>query len=223
MQSLKAYPNIHFGKNPSDRKSTTPLLPLRMDKIEEITVSYDILHRQSGKYNLSFDIWVTKTQDFTDPPEANIVREIMIWLAEQNEDLFRGKSNIEKVVIDGEPYRFIFGKDAPLYEGAANNFKRDFMAFVKDSPEYSGETTIHLFLEYQLEKKYILSTDYFWNVDMGNEIWHGRGETSLTAYSIRIKAGGRSQTVTLRNTMPPHGYNAYGQACPTQDQCQDAV
>ncbi|MBN2536319.1 MAG: hypothetical protein JXB88_25780 [Spirochaetales bacterium] len=200
---VKAYPNISFGKNPWNGQSTSPWLPLRMDNIEGITVSYDISHQVSGKYNLSFDIWVTKTPDVTDPPEANIVREIMIWLDEQGEGLILDEKYVKKVVIDGEKYRFLIAKDTEMPGENQKEYKRDYMAFIKDTPEYSGDTKIEQFLEYLLAEKHILPTDYLRNIDLGNEIWHGKGETVLNAYSITVRTGGKSNTATLENSMPP--------------------
>jgi hypothetical protein len=200
---VKAYPDISFGKNPWNKKSTSAWLPLRMDKIDELTVAYDIAHRENGKYNLSFDIWVTKTPDVTDPPEANINREIMIWQDAQGEGLILDDRVSRRVVIDGENYRFCFAKNLAMPMQSQRNYARDYLSFHRESPEYSGETRIHLFLKYLLDNKYIAPGDYLRNVDLGNEVYFGSGETILNRYSITVRTGGKTGVTALSPAQAP--------------------
>jgi len=49
---------------------------------------------------------------------------------------------------------FMSPKNLALPMESQRNYHRDFLAFYKERPEYSGETRIHLFLKYLLENKF---------------------------------------------------------------------
>ncbi len=186
LQQVKAYPNIGFGCGPWDERSTSPWLPRRIGDLEDVTVTYDIAHTVRGVYNLSFDLWITRTPDVTARPETNIVREVMIWLDASGVKPEVGPL-MATITIDGEQYDFYLAKDNVLdFEG---KYRRDYMAFLKKTPEYKGVTRLHKFFEYLVKNKYVLPTEYMRNISLGNEIWHGSGETVINAYSIAFRAG----------------------------------
>jgi len=150
-------------------------------------VNYDITHGVTGKYNLSFDLWITENPGKTNPPELNIMREIMIWQDYKGRNSIPDIWFVHKVTIDGEIYKFYTVKDLVTMSGTGLDITRDYMAFVKETPEYQGDTKIHEFLNYLVEHEYILPTEYLRNVDLGNEIWYGSGETILNDFTISIK------------------------------------
>jgi hypothetical protein len=184
---VKAYPSISFGQNPWSATSTITQLPIRVDQIKKITVDYEILHCGSGKYNLAFDMWFTKTAGKTNPPEPNIVREVMIWQDKQGQSNLPSSWYDSKVSIDGEEYKLYRIQNATEKTGTGSYYTRDFMAFIKQTPEYMGQTNIHKFLHYLAEKGYILTTEYLRNVDLGNEICYGEGETVIKNFTLTVK------------------------------------
>jgi hypothetical protein len=134
-----------------------------------------------GKYNLAFDLWITKKPGKTNPPEENIVREIMIWLDYKNvqlpADWYKGK-----VTINGEVYKFYKAENF-----STEKYRRTYLAFLKAKTENSGKTKIDEFIKYLVDSKHILPEEYLKNIDLGNEIWYGTGKTILNEYSIVIK------------------------------------
>ena len=135
----------------------------------------------SFKYNFSFDLWITAVPGRTSPPEKNIVREIMIWLDYKKFEL---PSNwyVKKIKISGETYKFYKVKNL-----TTELYTRDYFAFLKEKPEYKGDTKIHEFIKYLVDKKYITNKEYLANIDLGNEILYGSGEVILKKYIISIK------------------------------------
>ena len=192
-RQVKAYPNIGFGCGPFDERSTSPWLPRRIGDLEEVTVRYDFSQRATGVYDFAFDLWITRTPGVTSPPEINIVREVMIWL-----DASGVKPDVgpfmETVTIDGEAYDFYLAKNNVL--DFAGKYRRDYMAFLKKTPEYKGMTRITEFFKYLLKKRYILPAEYMRNISLGNEAWHGSGKTVINDYSITLRAAGGVGGVT---------------------------
>ncbi|MBN1798742.1 MAG: hypothetical protein JW822_09195 [Spirochaetales bacterium] len=127
---VKAYPSISFGRNPWSDRSTIPQLPRRIDQIRELTATYDITHCVTGKYNLSFDLWITETEGKTNPPEANIVREVMIWQDHKGQGTPHNWF-VRKVTIDGEVYKFYKSIGMPMAMESQKDYKRDYFAFLK--------------------------------------------------------------------------------------------
>ncbi len=190
---VRSYPCIDFGQSPWYQDSSTPLLPSRIDEIDEITVTYDVAHKAIGKYDMSFDIWITKSPGVTNPPEVNIVREIMIW---QDSKSIKPVDSwfMERIIIDGESYKFYKGKNLKT-----EKYIRDFLQFWKEKAEYKGKTKIDEFLNYLLINKHILPSEYLRNVDFGVEAWYGSGETIINDYSIFVKVGDRFKSFTNEN------------------------
>jgi hypothetical protein len=184
---VKSYPHIACGQNPWENSSTNRRFPIRVDKIHKMVVSYDITHCVNGKYNLSFDLWITKTPDRTSPPEENIVREVMIWLDYEGRDCLPRNWFARKVTIDGEVYRLYIAKNRSQKTGTGGRYTRDYFAFLKEEPEYSGQTDIAEFLRYLAARKYILPAEYLRNINLGNEIWYGSGETIVNNFQLSIK------------------------------------
>jgi len=178
---IKGYPDITFGWQPWSDKSTTSKLPIQISKINNITVTYDIEKNIKGKYNFSFDLWITKKPGRTNPPEDNIVREIMIWLDYNKFELPSGWY-AKKVKIDGEIYKFYKVKNLKT-----ENYTRDYLAFLKETPEYKGNTKIHEFIKFLIKNNHINKSEYLENIDLGNEVLYGQGEIILNKYNISVK------------------------------------
>jgi hypothetical protein len=183
IDQVKAYPSISYGDTPwaaSPSVSTTPLLPLRMDAIKEIKVFFDVCENVKGSYNLSFDLWITSQAANSNPPAKIITKEIMIWLDYKSYE-YPQFWFVKMVTIDGENYDFF---EVP--QTKEGDYFRDMLVFIKKKPKLIGDIRIDKFLAYLLESKKILPTDYFKNIDLGNEIWYGTGETTVNDFRVSI-------------------------------------
>ena len=62
-RGINAYPQIIYGKKPWHEQSTTPHLPIQIETINQLKVSYDIaIARNEGEYNLAYDLWLTANE-----------------------------------------------------------------------------------------------------------------------------------------------------------------
>jgi len=170
---VKAYPEIIFGYKPWNSSSTTPALPIQLLAISGITAAYDINQTATGSYNLAFDIWLNSKNP---PDSGSITREIMIWL--DHEGMVPAGNYIDTVTINSEAYAF--------YMGDVNTGSWTYIAFVKQTAEYSGDTKIDLFFDYLVSNGYIADTAYCSSIELGNEVVEGSGSTEFADYSVTV-------------------------------------
>jgi hypothetical protein len=178
---VKAYQCLSYGWNPWMADRTNKVLPVAIGNIAELSVSYDVAMSASGKYNLSFDFWITEYPGNTDPLELNVKREFMVWIDRKDSGIDQ-YWYVGPVIIDGDYYEFYRLKDL---KGTLSS--RDFMIFIKKVPIRSGKLDITKFLEYLLKKKYVKEGEFFKNIDFGNEVWHGEGETVVNEFSVTLE------------------------------------
>ncbi|HEQ72182.1 MAG TPA: hypothetical protein ENN69_06815 [Spirochaetia bacterium] len=170
---VKAYPEIIYGFKPWASRSTNDALPIRVNNIGDITVAYDITSTATHDYNLSFDIWVTKEQR---PTPQNITHEVMIWLDQK--DLLPVGELVETVTLGGEEYDF--------YAGNVSQGTWQYLAFVKKTPEYKGDTKINLFFDYLVKKNYVKPEQYLASIEFGNEVVAGSARTTFQNYQVSV-------------------------------------
>jgi hypothetical protein len=64
--------------------------------------------------------------------------------------------------------------------------KRDFMIFIKVKPMPAGSLDLADFLFYMLGKNYLTEVEYVKNIDFGNEVWYGQGETIVSRFDVAL-------------------------------------
>jgi len=169
-----AFPNVIYGKNPW-LPSTTPEMPLRIDKINCLEAKFDVVQTGSGKNNLSFDLWITDNQS-SEP--STITHEIMIWLS--SEGFWPAGSRVDTFEIDG--------KEIGLWKKENHNPLGDnewtFLAFVYQSDYTEGTINIYDFLDYLIEKGHIESESYLSGIQLGNEIVSGYGKSHINNFEV---------------------------------------
>ena len=178
---VRGYPFIGFGQDPWRPASTTSALPRRAGDLAALTVDYTIQSISSGKYNLAFDIWVTRAPGVTSPPESNITREIMIWI-DDAENPLPDEWRVSDITIDGAAYAYYRGEG-----DATAGYIRDYLAFVAKTPKLAGSIAVDAFVRELMARGHLRSDEYIRNVFLGNEVWHGTGDTTLVSYAIRVE------------------------------------
>ncbi len=179
---VKSYQSLSYGWNPWADKRTNTALPMRIGDIAELRLDYEAAVNASAKYNLSFDFWITEKSGITKEKELNVKREFMIWV-DRKEAVFDPYWYAGIVNIGGEDYEFY---RIPDLKGTLSS--RDFMIFMNRKPMPGGSIDVEDFLAWLLEKKYLTEDEYLANVDFGNEIWYGEGETAINRFDVSLTA-----------------------------------
>ncbi|MBN2730586.1 MAG: hypothetical protein JXR53_15285 [Bacteroidales bacterium] len=168
-----SYPRVSYGWNPWFDESTTSKLPMKINSLYSVTSSFDKEYSFNGKYNTSFDIWLTSSDK---PHEDNISAEIMIWLDSNTPP--DTELTIESVVINNETYSFYKNTDW---------YSFPLLIFVNKDTTWSEQVNIHSFIEYLVRNDHISSDDYLSAIEFGNEIWSGTGTMQIKNYKIDIE------------------------------------
>ena len=173
------YPALQVGNNPFWGGEKIDEFPIKLNKINELTVIYDVeTHVKYKKYNLSFDLWLVNSEKYTN---KNITTEIMIW-----EDYFDFTSFGKKEETIITP----FGTYDVLVGHLLNpKFSQDwtYVAFVRKSPRSKGSVDIAFFMKYLMEKNIVNKDDYFTSIEFGNEIGNSSGLTIVKQFDWALK------------------------------------
>lgn len=171
-KKVKAYPEIHYGWD-WDKSFTTTKLPLKVNKIDKIQAKYDVSTSAKGLYNLAFDLWLTKAEF---PTRNNLSREIMIWVDKTQKHSI-DSTLVGRFTIDGGEYDLFINHDWNYWT---------YFAFIKVVPQVKGVLNIHEFLFFLKKAGYISPKESLVEIEIGNEIWAGKGETVVNSYSINV-------------------------------------
>jgi len=168
-----SYPRVGYGWNPWFEESTSSELPMKIGALSSVTSSFDFDYSFSGKYNTSFDIWLTSSEI---PHEDNISAEIMIWLDANT--LPETPITIENLLIENKTYSFYKNTDWYDYP---------FFVFLQKDTSWNGQFSIYPFLRYLLDNNHISNEYFLADIEFGNEIWSGTGCMEIENYKIEIK------------------------------------
>jgi hypothetical protein len=173
-REVKAYPEIIYGWKPFRWESTTEKLPLRLDSIKNLTVTYAAEIEATGTYNFAFDIWITKAAQ---PSEENITREIMIWV--DSTYWSPHGTVVDTVVFDGEEYNF--------HKASISTWSYLAFQIISKDNMLKGDLDIKKFLDYLIENSHMSSGEYLASIELGNEIMEGKGRTIISKFIVNAE------------------------------------
>jgi hypothetical protein len=178
--NVKAYPEVNFGHKPGAARSTTPLLPRKLDELQRIGMDYDISTQRSGTGNLSVDMWLTNTPNPTTFAAPPITHEVMVWL-EIFGPMYAGGEQVDTVSINGIPYR--------VYVGEKFGLGWRYIAFKPENTPMQpvGHLDLKPYLQYLQTKGLVSGGSYLSNINLGNEIISGAGSTQINHLAMDVE------------------------------------
>jgi hypothetical protein len=181
MDGVKAYPAVLYGHKPWNNYSTTEHLPQMIDRLNHLSVSFDVNTESRGAVNLLLESWITTSAEIT--PEARY-GELAIQLYQKNWPGQEG-DYVKPVVIDGIPFDFYIAKTA---QAPGDNGIWIYFGFVhKGAAINKGKVDIMDFVDFLMSEGYVEGSYYVATVELGNEIDHGKGETVIKQFSVEVE------------------------------------
>jgi hypothetical protein len=168
-----AYPNVEYGWNPWEVQPTTQSIPILLNTLSSILVSFEMEFSAKGYHNIAFDIWLTNSDISND---TTVSVEIMIWL--ETTLTCGAELIVSNLTINSETYDFYKTTEWSSIP---------YIAFVNKNSTWSGKLDILPFITYLVENNHISSDDYLSLIEFGNEIWSGAGKMELKNYIIKIE------------------------------------
>ncbi len=177
-KTVMGYPEVIYGWKPWYPASTTEKLPIRLDKIDSIQVSYAVEYLDiKGTYNLAFDNWLSSS-DLVNP--GNAIFELMIW--EDAGSLTPFGQYQGDVVTQSGTYAFYQGE--PDWEPAGSNWT--YLAFVRLEERQQGTVHLEDFIDYLIAQEIVSPEVYLASIEFGNEIGPGSGTTFVKAFEVTV-------------------------------------
>jgi Glycosyl hydrolase family 12 len=179
---VKAYPSILYGRKPWNSYSTTPHLPQTIAQLHHLTVTYNAKTTSSGADNLLLESWITSTAKAS---PTDRIGELAIQLYQKNWPGQAGEF-IKSVVIDGIPFDFYVD---PKIRVPGDDHTWIYFGFVHKG-KLSTQVKLDMmdFANYLVTEGYIDGSNYLASVELGNEVNHGKGETVLEHFSVRVES-----------------------------------
>ncbi len=176
--SVKAYPEIIFGRKPSST-TTTASLPAVINALQQVSVRYDLEIVHMGSGNTAFDLWLTDTPDPTSFSVPPITHEIMIWL-ERYGSMLPGGTLRERTTIGGTRY--------DVYVGDNFGGGWRYIAFSRvDLPAAADTLEVLPLLAYARDAGLLTGGEYLSSIEFGNEVVSGVGDTRIRSYAVSVR------------------------------------
>jgi len=162
---IYAYPQIKVGSSPwLPEPKFDSRFPLKISKLNELTISYDVEISASGNYNLATTMWLVNASHTGNVPNPNsIAAEIMIWtFATENHFDPAGKK-----------------------QGEFHNSDRTWEVWL--DKEWSDKSIDSKgLLNYAIQENMIPSNLLIADIELGNEVMSGSGLSWIKAFKIDI-------------------------------------
>ncbi|MYA32133.1 MAG: hypothetical protein F4164_10755 [Gemmatimonadales bacterium] len=178
---VKAYPEVVYGRKPWSRRSTTSELPKQIGAVERLEVDYEAYLTAEGRYNLSFDFWITRDNP---PSESGVSHEVMIWL-DHDSGPAPPQYYVGPVRLDGALWDLYVWPDRVWRDSEGKTrYVADFIAFLRHEDQYVGSVDLLTFFQYLVDKGYVPAHHYLTAIELGNEARSGTGELWLKKFEV---------------------------------------
>lgn len=183
-----AQPQITLGQTPwADHHQPLPGYPIAIADLDKLTMSYDVEIQTTGDLNLSSTLWITNLPVIPQQAQKeSIVAEIMVWTY-TTKDFYPHPAGKKVGEFSG------FGQQWEVWHhqnwhdtSGLNKNAWSYIAFRSKQPLLKADYDFIPMINYCIEKG-ILSNDLFIaDIQLGNEVLRGKGETWLKQFDVEI-------------------------------------
>jgi hypothetical protein len=183
--TLVSFPQIVFGWKPWDGgASSHPRLPMRIAVIHRLNLSYEMETTAKGKHNLATTLWLTRSGAIsTEPNPMDISTDLMVWTDGFAFDPFG--SRVGHTSIDGIDFEVWLARD--LGDSSPDGPRWNYVAYRSTAKHLTASLDLRAFLRHAIEQGYVSPDHYVSDVEVGNEIMTGSGETWIKAISLVVE------------------------------------
>ena len=180
--TLISFPQVIFGWKPWDGgASSHPRLPIRIAAIDRLTLSYAMETTANGKHNLATTLWLTRSGRIsTEPNPKDISTDLMVWTDGFAFDPFG--SRVGRASIDGIDFEVWLARG--LGDSSADGPRWNYVAYRSTTKHLTASLDLKAFLQHATEQGYVSPDHYVSDVEVGNELMSGSGETWIKALSL---------------------------------------
>lgn len=183
-----SYPEIVFGWKPwNPDASTTSSLPKKISSLNTLNFSYDLTVTTNGMHNVATSMWLTDNGvAYAGLPNAShITTEFMIWTDGYSwspAGTLRGHYTSPTGIV----YEVWF---TPFHGDSSgqNSIVWKYVAYRATTPTLSTTLDIKSILNDAVTRGFVSANDYVSDVELGNEVMSGAGQTWINSISLVVQ------------------------------------
>lgn len=175
-----AYPAIVHGWKPWAEMGTDSVLPCVIPESYNLNVNYNMKTevKPGCRYNTAFDLWITSKKGGR---EADITHEVMFWVASKGDNRPAGR---QLGTILGCHY----------YHATQNNSFWNMpwecisiiLPLSFGANEYPHSVNLGQYLAELVNMSLLPAENFVASIEFGNEIWGGKGRTTVFEYKVTL-------------------------------------
>lgn len=184
-RTIYAYPQIKRGPSPwAPELNSDERFPAGIAALRALEVSYEVETSASGNYNLATSLWITRepVRGAAAKPTA-IAAEVMIWTYATSGHFDPAGSRYGEVQTGDTGWEVWVKKDWWDISGMNDN-RWTYIVFRSTQPLLKAEIDVLKLLQYAVDERLISSEFFIADVELGNEIMEGSGETWVKSFHI---------------------------------------
>ena len=185
------YPEVIYGKNPWHAVSTTASLPVALDSLKTLEVSLMVSMKPYPKYNFAFDIWITNN---TESSPTDITDEVMVWLVWTPGQA--GEYVLDTLNDGYNVYQHRVYKDWNMIMTSPEEQHR-YHQFTITKQGVPSRINVLAFLDHLRKEK--IDFRYLASMELGNEVWHRTGATTITKLRVDLETTQNLKSSTIQD------------------------
>lgn len=184
--TVLAYPEVIIGwKVWEGGLSNYSPLPKKISSLTRFDWNYSVTVNTSGKHNLATDIWLTHSGVTSLGPNIpDVTTEIMIWT--DGYDWNPGQTMAGTIVVNGITFEVWYTPNMQDHSGSTTH-TWTYVAYRTTVPTLTVNLDVKALLSDAVNRGFISAEDYVSDVELGNEVMTGSGQTWINSMSIDVR------------------------------------
>ncbi|TVZ40899.1 glycosyl hydrolase family 12 [Alteromonadaceae bacterium 2753L.S.0a.02] len=183
-----AQPQVTLGQTPwVGHKTPYPGYPISLASLNSLSVSYQTETNSNGAYNLATTFWITSANNIpTIAHKESIAAELMVWTyASPGFYNHPAGKKVAEMLASGENWEVWVQQNWHDTSGVQNN-RWVYIAFRSKSNRFSADYDATAMINFAVERGYLKRNLYIADIQLGNEVMSGTGETWVDKFAVSI-------------------------------------
>lgn len=189
--TVLAYPSLVLGAKPWEPgPGNDPRFPRRIDTLNRLLLAHEVSTSASGRYNLAWSLWLTRTPTVANPPDPRaITAELMVWAGAGSGDWTGGRLPDAQITVDGVAWLvYVVPSQGDASGGSSHRWA--YVAYVAPSAGTAAGGSFSVdarkLLADAQARGVVGAQDHVASVELGNEIAGGSGSTWVRRFSVTL-------------------------------------
>lgn len=187
-----SYPRLMIGANPWEdgARRSDSRFPVSLQSTGSLRLQYTLDITPSGtdsRFNLATSMWLINTPTVATPFDVNaITTEVMVWTRADGTDWATNQTPVATVTIDGRTWN-VYRNPAQRDASGGSSHTWQLLVFaISGAATTTLDVDLKKLLQYTIDQGWVDGSHYIANVELGNEIVGGKGETWVRKFALDL-------------------------------------